>query len=223
MTAERRPAALLWDFDGTLVDTEESWFAAEVRLMAEWGEPWTRAQAAQLVGLGLDEYARILLAAAGRTGDVLEHADLLHDYALADMATRGVPLRPGATALLADAAAAGVPCALVSATYRRVLEAVVAQVAPGAFSVIVGGDDELVTKPDPAPYLRAGRLLGVDPADCVAIEDSRAGAASALAAGCVVIAVPYRQSPTASDRCVLLPSLEGLTFDDVSTIWVDHA
>lgn len=220
--AGRRPAALLWDFDGTLVDSEESWFAAEVRLMAGWGEPWTREQAAGLVGLGLDEYARVLLAAAGRTGDVGHHAEILHDHALEDMRARGVATRPGALELLRSASDAGVPCALVSATYGRVLRAVVDLLAPGAFSVVVGGDDVSRTKPHPEPYLRAAELLGVDPRACVAVEDSRAGTASALAAGCVVLAVPFRQSPETGPRVVLRPTIEGLTFDDVTTLWQER-
>lgn len=214
-----RPAALLWDFDGTLVDSEGSWYAAQVRLMADWGRPWGPEQAAGLVGLGLDEYARTLLAAAGRTGDARHWAEVLHDYALADICAHGVAARPGALELVRAAAAAGVPCALVSATHARVLRAVVDDLAPGAFAVVVGGDDVTHTKPDPEPYLRAASLLGVDAGACVAIEDSRAGVASALAAGCLVLAVPFRQVPDAAPRVVLRPSLEGLTLDDVTTLF----
>lgn len=219
MPAELRPAALLWDFDGTLVDSEPSWFAAEVRLMAEWGHPWTREDAAQLTGLGLDEYARVLLAAAGRDGDVAHYAEVIHDYALADMRTRGIVERPGALALLREATAAGTPCALVSATYARVLRAVVDELAPGAFAVIVGGDDVARTKPDPEPYLVAAARLGVEARDCVAVEDSVAGLTSALAAGCVALVVPHKQVPHTGGRAVLRDTLEGLTLADVTTLW----
>lgn len=213
------PAALLWDFDGTLVDSEGSWYAAEVRLMAEWGHAWSPEQAARLVGLGLDEYARVLLAAAGREGDVDHWVDVLHDYALADMRSRGIAARPGAIELLRAAADAGVPCALVSATHARVLRSVTDLLVPGAFAVVVGGDDVTRTKPDPEPYRLAAERLGVAPGECLAVEDSRAGVASAVAAGCPVLAVPFRQHPGTGRLVALRPTLEGLTLDDVTTLW----
>lgn len=216
------PAALLWDFDGTLVDSVESWYAAEVRLMAEWGHSWSREQASQLTGLGLDEYARVLLAAAGRDGDVAFYADVLHDYALEHMRAHGIAERPGAFDLVRRASGAGLPCAVVSATYQRVLRAVVDDVAPGAFVAFVGGDDVTRTKPDPEPYQKAAALLGVDPRECLAIEDSQAGTTSALAAGCVTLVVPDKQTPHAAPRAVFRGTLEGLTLDDVRQIWRDH-
>src|SRR6185437_9531631 len=102
---------------------------------------------------------------------------------------RGVPLRPGARELLAEVAAAGLPHALVTSSERGFMDAVLARTGL-RFDVRVCADDVSTTKPDPEPYLLAAKLLGADPASCVALEDSPNGVASAQAAGCRVIAVP---------------------------------
>jgi len=101
----------------------------------------------------------------------------------------GVPIRPGARELLAEVAAAGLPHALVTSSEREFMDAVLARTGL-SFDALVCADDVSVTKPDPEPYLLAAKLLGADPARCVALEDSPNGVASAEAAGCRVIAVP---------------------------------
>jgi HAD superfamily hydrolase (TIGR01509 family) len=101
----------------------------------------------------------------------------------------GVPVRPGARELLAEVAAAGLPCALVTGSERRFMDAVLARTGL-RFDALVCAEDVSVTKPDPEPYLLAAKLLGTDPAHCFALEDSPNGVASAEAAGCRVIAVP---------------------------------
>jgi HAD superfamily hydrolase (TIGR01509 family) len=98
-------------------------------------------------------------------------------------------IRPGAREIVAEVAAAGVPYALVTSSQRVFAEAVLD--ATGLpFPVTVCGEDVAETKPAPDPYLLAAKLLDVDPENCVALEDSPNGAASAGAAGCRVVAVP---------------------------------
>jgi HAD superfamily hydrolase (TIGR01509 family) len=103
--------------------------------------------------------------------------------------TRGVPVQPGARELLAEVAAAGLPCALVTSSERRFMDAVLARTQM-RFDATVCADDVSVSKPDPEPYLLAAKLLGVEPGRCFALEDSPNGVASAQAAGCQVFAVP---------------------------------
>jgi HAD superfamily hydrolase (TIGR01509 family) len=110
---------------------------------------------------------------------------------------------PGARELLAEQAEAGVPAALVTMSYRRLAQAVVDALPAGTFGAVVVGDEVTRGKPHPEPYLSAARLLGADPARCVAIEDSRPGVQSAQAAGCHVLAVPNHQGiPDAPKRTV---------------------
>lgn len=216
------PAALLWDFDGTLVDSEDSWFAAEVRLMAEWGLSWSHEQAEMMVGNALVESARVMLDYAGREGDVEFYAHVLNTYALEDMMERGTPMRPGAAELITEARAAGIRCALVSATFTPVLEAVTTHFPDGWFDVVIGGDQVVNGKPHPEPYLTAAARLGVDHRHCVAFEDSLPGTGSALAAGIVTIGVPFKQQLTPRPGLVLRDTLAGLTLTEVSHIWQEE-
>jgi HAD superfamily hydrolase (TIGR01509 family) len=127
----------------------------------------------------------------------------------------GLIWRPGASELLAAVRAAGVPTALVTATRRQLVDVALATIGSTNFDVVVCGDEVDRTKPHPEPYLTAAAKLGVDVAHCVAIEDSPTGVASALAAGCVVVAVPCEVALTDPGDAVLVESLEVL---DVATL-----
>jgi HAD superfamily hydrolase (TIGR01509 family) len=117
-----------------------------------------------------------------------------------------VMVRPGARELLAEVAAAGVPHALVTGSQRPFTEAVLASTG-FRFPVTVTGDDVTRTKPDPEPYLLAAKLLDADPEQCVALEDSPNGVASATAAGCHVVAVPTLLPIPPAPRRLIAPSL----------------
>nr|WP_277210784.1 HAD family phosphatase [Isoptericola croceus] len=172
--------------DGTLVDTEPYWIAAEHELVAEHGGTWTHDQALQLVGNPLEVSAGVLRD-AGVDLPVPEIVERLLTRVTAQVRD-DVPWRPGARDLLDMLGGAGVRCALVTMSYAVLAEAVTAHV-PGAFAVLVTGDQVERGKPDPEPYLVAARRLGVAAEDCVAIEDSPAGISSALAAGARTLGV----------------------------------
>ncbi|MET8506563.1 HAD-IA family hydrolase [Streptomyces sp. NPDC004787] len=179
--------AVLFDMDGTLVDTEGLWWEA-VELVA--GRPLTEADRPEVLGRPVEHTADWLAAATG--ADAGELAAVLHRE-FADRVRAGVVPRPGALDLLAALAGEGVPTALVTASPRAVADTVVAALAElGAprFTVTVTADDTGTTKPEPEPYLAACTALGVEPARCVAVEDTPTGVASAEAAGCAVLAVP---------------------------------
>ncbi len=212
---DHRPAAVLWDFDGTLADTEPSWFAAEFALAAEYGAGWTDADARALVGAELIESGRYIRERMDIDLRPDEIVDLLLDQVVADV-RRGVTWRPGALELLAELRAAGVPCALVTMSYTRLIDAALEQLPPDSFDVLVTGDAVAQGKPHPEAYLTAAARLGVDPAGCVAIEDSPAGAASAEAAGAHVLVVPHHVEVPAGPGRTHRPSLEGLGVDDIA-------
>lgn len=204
------PAAVLWDMDGTLVDTEPYWIAAEHDIVEEHGGTWTEELAHQLVGQDLlvaatfirDNSAvdwspeRIVDEMLGRViGKVSEH----------------IPWRPGARELLEALKAEGVPSALVTMSWRSLADAVLGALPEGTFDVVVTGDEVSHGKPHPEPYRAAARLLGVSPEDCVAIEDSPTGVRSAVAAGVPTLAVPHVVSVPEMAGAVHLGSLAGLT------------
>ncbi len=217
MSETRLPAAVLWDMDGTLVDTEPYWMAAETPLVESFGGTWSHEQALSLVGLGLEDSARIFQAAGVRLS-VPEIIDRLTDDVMASLATEGVPFRPGARELLAELREKGVKTALVTMSIRRMADAVVELIGFEAFDVVVAGNDATRPKPYPDPYLQACASLGVDVRDTVAIEDSPNGLRSAVASGASVIGVPHMVSLEGAGAHVLWSTLEGRTAADVAEV-----
>ncbi len=183
------PAAVLWDMDGTLVDTEPYWMAAERDLVDEFGDTWTDEDARSIIGFDLHEAAEVLRARGGVRLEATEIVERLHMGVIARV-RQEVPWRPGARRLLSELDKLDVPCALVTMSWRPLVDAIVEALAPLQFQAVVTGDEVTNGKPHPEPYLLAAAALGVEVDQCVAIEDSPTGVASASAAGCVVIAVP---------------------------------
>jgi HAD superfamily hydrolase (TIGR01509 family) len=182
------PPAVLWDMDGTIVDTEPYWIAEEIALAEEHGSTWSHEQGLTLVGLALDVSARMLVDHHGLAMTPAQVVERL----MAGVVRRVralPPWRPGARELLADLAASGVPMALVTMSYVPLAEAVVSQLPAGTFTAVVTGDAVEHGKPHPEPYLAGAGRVAVPPGDCVAIEDSPPGLASAEAAGCRALGV----------------------------------
>ena len=208
------PAAVLWDMDGTLVDTEPYWFDIEFELVAEFGGTWSEADAHSLVGFDLLDSARALRTRGGVRLEPVEVVERLLDGVIRRVADQ-LPWRPGAPELLAECVAADVPCVLVTMSWRRLADAVIAAAPPGSFVTSVTGDEVSNGKPDPEPYLAAAAAVGVDPAACVAIEDSPTGVAAALAAGCATLGVPHVVPVAAAPGLTLVDSLVGIGLADL--------
>ncbi|MFJ2207486.1 HAD family hydrolase [Streptomyces microflavus] len=196
------PAAVLFDMDGTLVDTEVLWWETAREVAAGLGHRLTDADAPEVVGRAVADTAAHLIGVTWGDASALPSTADDRAAALARTAAEltdsffrkvdaGAPLRPGAAALLASLEGAGVPFALVSASPRSVVDAVVAGSLAGVdFAFTLSADDTVRTKPHPDPYRTAAERFAADPAACVAVEDSPDGTASADAAGCAVLVVP---------------------------------
>jgi HAD superfamily hydrolase (TIGR01509 family) len=209
--------AVLWDLDGTLVDTEPSWIAAEYRLVGEFGGSWNDAHAKSLVGNPLLVSAAYLREHGGVDLPLPEIVDRLTGEVLADV-RRGVVWRPGVRGLLAGLREAGVPCAMVTMSYASLAGAVAAQLPAGTFDTLVTGDQVRNGKPDPEAYLTAADRLGVPPSRCLAIEDSPAGVASAEAAGCVVLAVQNQVPLADAPGRTVLNDLDAVSLGDLAAL-----
>lgn len=210
-------SAVLWDMDGTLVDTEPYWMAAETPLVESFGGTWTRENALGLVGLGLDDAARVLQEAGVRM-PIEEIVDRLTSDVMARIAADGVPFRPGARELLRELRQNGVPTALVTMSLRRMAVHIVDLIDFDAFDLIIAGDDATRPKPFPDPYLQAADELGVQISDAVAIEDSPNGLRSAIAAGAVVLGVPAMVSLDGVGAHAVWPTLAGVAVTDLETL-----
>lgn len=210
------PAAVLFDMDGTLVDSEKLWTVALHDYAAYRGGELSGATRAAMVGSNMNRSVWLLLADLGVPDGPEEVASAAKWVAgrVAELFERELPWRPGAREALASVRAAGVPAALVTSTIRSLTEIALRTLGRDSFDVTVCGDEVGGrTKPEPDPYLKASRLLGVAPEDCVAIEDSPTGVTSAVSAGCTVLAVPCEVPLEPGEGRVLRESLEGVDLD----------
>lgn len=213
------PAAVLWDMDGTLVDSEPFWIAGQHALAADHGREWTASDTQALIGSGLPE-AGIYIKE--RLNSVLSGAEIIDYLATRVIAElhRHVPWRPGALELAKALHKSGIRQGLVTMSYANIAQPVVDALD---FDVVVTGDVVAYSKPHPEPYLLAARQLGVAAADCIAVEDSRTGTASASAAGCFVVAVPHLVDIAAAPRRAVISSLADYGTSSFIELTRDHS
>ena len=205
--------------DGTLVNTEPYWIAAETELIEAFGGSWSHEEALQLIGSGLWRSAQIMQTKGVALTEV-EIIDNLTDKVIEQLVEFGIPWRPGARELLMGLREARIPTALVTMSVGRMAHHVADRLGFVGFDAVVSGDDVTNSKPHPEAYHRGAELLGVDITQCLAIEDSPPGIASASAAGAVVIGVPFMVELIDSPADVLWPTLDGRTVSDLSAAFL---
>jgi len=213
--APRRLAAVTFDMDGLLVDSEPLWFLAESAVMARLGADWGPADQHALVGGSLGTTVTYLIAKAGQAADPAVVGRWLMETMVELVSTRPLAVLPGTAELLAEVQAAGLPHALVTSSVPAVVDAVLARLDV-RFDVIISGGDVTHTKPDPEGYLLAAAKLGVAPRRCMALEDSPNGVAAAEAAGFRVVAVPSVVPVPARPGLVVLGTLAGVTLAELA-------
>lgn len=215
------PAAVLWDMDGTLVDSEPLWLEAETAMLERYGIEMPDELWASLVGSGLTAAAQKFQS----LGIDLSIEEIISEWARSvteGFARDGITWRPGVRELLAELNEAGVPCVVVTMSVRSIAEAVVDQLPEGTFAGIIAGDDVEREKPDPEPYVRGAAVAGVDIEQCVAIEDSGTGLRAAMASGAVTIGVPNILALDASWAHEVWPSLAGVTRARLAEVYMRH-
>lgn len=210
--------AVLWDMDGTLLDSERIWDVSLTELATRLGGVLSAPAREAMVGTSMARSMELFyadLAITGRDGDT--DASWL-DFRTSQLFAEGLLWRPGARDLLIAVRQAGLRTALVTATSRPLVETALRTLGAEHFDAVVCGG-ETAAKPSAAPYLRALDQLRLRAADALVIEDSPTGVAAARAAGCAVLAVPVA-APLAEQPGVLLrDSLAGLAVADLRMIW----
>lgn len=184
--------AVLWDMDGTLLDSEKLWDVAVRELAREHGCEMTDATRHALIGASGPNALRILFDGIGvpATSGNLTAAGEFLEWRVTELMHGPIPWRPGAKDALGMVRAAGLRSALVTNTKRSLTEFGLDTLGRDFFDVSVCGDEVPHGKPAPDIYRRAAELLGLAPGDCVAVEDSPTGACAAQAAGCALIVIP---------------------------------
>lgn len=218
------PAAVLFDMDGTLIDSEHLWLAAEIDVMKDMGATWTSADQAHCLGGPLERVAAYMAERSGSDRSPAQIGDALLDSIEEQMRSSPLSWRPGAAQLLGSCLADSIPRVLVTASWARLVDALSDRIAQefggDPFTSVVAGDHVRNSKPHPEPYVMAAARVGSDPEHCLAIEDSPTGVRSAIAAGCKVIAVPHLAPVddlvSSAPHAAIVTSLAGWS---VETLW----
>ena len=199
------PQAVLWDLDGTIVDSEPYWLLSEQRLVEEFGGTWSEADGFALIGAGLTNAAEHLQK-CGVDMPVDAIVKRMVDE-VDEMNAKQVPWRPGALELIRSIHDAGIPQVIVTMSYRTTAQFVADEV--GLFAGVICGEDVTHSKPHPEPYQMGAALVGASPRDCVAMEDSIPGNESAVAAGAVTIALPLHVPIPESENYTIWQTMVG--------------
>lgn len=218
MFGRRLPKAVLWDLDGTLIDSEPYWMKSERDLAERHDATWTDEDGKSLVGMSLKDSSKIISEKMGISMPTDHIIQELTDSVTSQL-SREIPWRPGAQELLRELKRRGVKTALVTMSLRRMALQVVESIPFDAFDVVVAGDDVIHGKPHAEPYLKAASLLGVDPKDCVAFEDSISGILSAEAAGTKAVGIPNVVIIPAHEGRILWDTLQGKTIKDLRNLF----
>ena len=213
------PEAVLWDMDGTLVDSEPYWLASESAFAAAHDSSWGHDDGLGVIGMSLYESSKLLKERVGSNLEPQQIIDQITDGVLSQLEV-SIPWRPGARELLKLLRDNQIKTALVTGSMHRMAQKVVDQIGFDAFDVVVGGDDVANGKPNPDSYLLAAKMLGVDPANCVAFEDSLTGITAAEAAGTKAVGIPHIVDIPSADGRILWPTLTGVTLEDLRGLFV---
>jgi HAD superfamily hydrolase (TIGR01509 family) len=209
------PQAVLWDLDGTIIDSEPYWLLSEQRMVEEFGGTWSEADGMALVGSGLT-FAATEMQRHGVTLPVDVIVQRMVDEVDAMIAEQ-IPWREGARELLDSIHAAGIPQVIVTMSYRSTAHFIANAV--GIFAAVVSGEDVTHPKPHPEPYLMGAAAVGAEPRLCVALEDSIPGNASAVAAGVVTIAVPLHIAIPDSPEYTTWHTIVGRDVSDIREVF----
>lgn len=212
--------AVLWDMDGTLFDTEKLWSIALVDFAAQLNVVIHHKDRLEILGATADETITFLHNKAGYP-DSEENHRASKEFMVSRMKelfTDCIPWRPGAESMLMMLHAANIPMGLVTNTERTLTDFILERLEKDTFQVTICGDEVARGKPSGDPYRYASRALGLEPEQCLVLEDSLVGLQSGSEAGCPVIAIPCEAEVPSSQKWVTIPSLSGIGLDELSEL-----
>jgi len=212
-------AAVVFDLDGVLIDSEQLWDEVREQLAGEWGGSWHERAQAEMMGMSSREWSRYMHDVIGLSESPEEiNAEVVRR--VLERYRESLPLLPGAIEAV-ERLAQRWPLGLASSSNREVIDFVLEAAGIAKyFRATVSSEEVEHGKPAPDVYLEAARRLGLEPSRCAAVEDSHNRIRSARAAGMRVIAIPnrhYRPNDDAlADVDIVLDSLDELTPERLS-------
>jgi HAD superfamily hydrolase (TIGR01509 family) len=214
--------AVFFDMDGLMVDSEPEWFLSEIEVTKPFGYTWLESDQIACLGGPLSKVGQYMFDRCGQQNSPEYFTQTLIDTQVARM--RGnTPTMPGAVKLVRELQSHGVKTALVSASPRNIVDAVLDNLGHDLFPFSISSDDVVKTKPDPEAYLKAADMSGTNISNCLVFEDSITGMRAATASGAYLIAVPHLVSIEESVRVRVIKSLEQLSFSKLTELKSDFS
>ena len=214
--------AVFFDMDGLMVDSEPEWFLSEIEVTKPFGYTWLEADQIACLGGPLSKVGQYMFDKCGQQKSPQYFTQTLIDTQVARM--RGnTPTMPGALELVKELQSHGVRTALVSASPRNIVNAVLDNLGHDLFPFSMSADDVTRTKPDPEGYLKAAAMSGSEISNCLIFEDSLTGMNAAIASGAYLIGVPHLVSIDESERVRVIKSLEQLSYSKLQELNMDFS
>jgi HAD superfamily hydrolase (TIGR01509 family) len=209
-------SAILFDMDGTLIDSEPLWLEAEIEIMEELGCNWDQQDHINCLGGPIDKTENYMQDRSNNIKPFGYFTKKLDDVMEQKLSTK-LDLIPNALEIINECKRSELKIALVTASSGRLMRAVLKRFPVGIFDTVVSYDDVERSKPDPEPYLLAAKTLGVDITNCVVLEDSLTGVQSGLSAGAQVIGIPHLVKMPSNPNLRVVESLSEINMDRLTT------
>jgi HAD superfamily hydrolase (TIGR01509 family) len=214
--------AVFFDMDGLMVDSEPEWFLSEIEVTKPFGYDWLEVDQIACLGGPLSKVGQYMFDKCGQQQSPQYFTQTLIDSQVSRM--RGnTPTMPGAIELVRELQAEGIKTALVSASPRNIVDAVLDNLGHDLFPFSISADDVAKTKPDPEGYLKAATLSKTNISNCLIFEDSLTGMNAAIASGAYLIGVPHLVSIDESERVRVIKSLEQLSYSKLQDLKMDFS
>ena len=214
--------AVFFDMDGLMVDSEPEWFLSEMEVTKPFGYSWLEEDQIACLGGPLSKVGQYMFDKCGQKESPEYFTQTLIDTQVARM--RGnTPTMPGAVELVRELQTYGIKTALVSASPRNIVDAVLDNLGHDLFPFSISADDVTRTKPDPEAYLKAAEMSGSEITNCLIFEDSLTGMKAAVASGAYLIGVPHLVSIEESARVRVIKSLKQLSYSKLQELSSDFS
>lgn len=218
-------SAILFDMDGTIIDSEPLWLQAEIEVMAELGSHWDAQDQINCLGGPMERTEKYMQERTGNIKPDGYFGKRLNEVMKSKFA-KDLAVIPAALKLLEKARVYGLKTALVTASGRELMLAAVKKFPEGAFDICISRDDVIKSKPDPEPYLKAAKSLNVAISECLIFEDSLTGVKSGLASGAQVVAISHLIEMHNQPNLKVIKNIDEMSFETLIQMYpflkLDH-
>ena len=212
--------AVFFDMDGLMVDSEPQWFLSEIEVTQPFGYTWLESDQIACLGGPLSRVGQYMYDKCGQ----VESPEFFTQTLIRVQAEKmrgNTPTMPGAVELVRNLQSHGIKTALVSASPRNIVDAVLDNLGHDLFPFSISSDDVAQTKPQPDCYLKAANISQSDISNCLIFEDSLTGMKAATSSGAFLIAVPHLVHIEESQKVRVVKNLEQLNFEILQTLHSD--